>query len=204
MDERVKRSSAAISLTCTRCESIRLWRDGLRHSAFGDEIQRWLCRDCSLRFSDPQDVQKAWSSIERIEGIQRQSLKSGNDIMSNSQICVTETKNLAAEQKQIEVPRRNIEETKGKIVEHAFWMQKEGYAEATISRRIRLLKTLANKGANLQDPESIKETIAKQQKWSTKTKEIAVETYSCFLKMRGKTWKPPRYKAASSYPPKRR
>src|SRR3990170_759605 len=53
---------------------------------------------------------------------------------------------------------------------------------------IRLLGTLANKGANLQDPESVKEIIAKQQEWTTKTKEIAVETYSCFLKMQGKTW----------------
>jgi integrase len=193
-------SSCVPSLTCPQCKSTKLWRDGLRHSIFGDEIQRWLCRDCGMRFSDPQDVQKAWSTFERLERIENQSLKSGDDIVPSSQICVTETKNLAAEQKQIEVPRRNIEESKGKIVEHAFWMQKEGYAEATISRRTRLLKTLVNKGANLQDPESIKETIAKQQKWATKTKEIAVETYSCFLKMQGKTWNPPKYKGARKLP----
>jgi integrase len=86
------------------------------------------------------------------------------------------------------------------VQENAFWMQKEGYAEATISRRIRMLTTLANKGANLLDPESVKEAIARQQKWNVKTKEIGVETYSCFLKMQGKTWNPPKYKSVRKLP----
>jgi hypothetical protein len=67
---------------------------------------------------------------------------------------------LVAEQQTTEVLRRTEADVKGKIIEHAFWMQKEGYAEATITRRIRLLKTITNKGANLQDPESVKETLA--------------------------------------------
>lgn len=90
-------------------------------------------------------------------------------------------------------------EAKGKIIEHAFWMQKEGYAESTITRRIRLLRTLVNKGANLKDPESVKETIARQ-KWAIKTKEIAVETYDCLLKMQGITWNKPQYKAVRKLP----
>ena len=79
-------------------------------------------------------------------------------------------------------------------------MQKEGYAESTITRRIRFLKTISNKGANLQDPESVKETLAKQLTWQTKTKEIAVETYTLFLKMQGLTWSPPRYKSVNKLP----
>jgi len=38
--------------------SNRSWRDALRYSDFGDKIQRWLCRECGLRFSDPNDVKK--------------------------------------------------------------------------------------------------------------------------------------------------
>jgi len=195
------RGSAGVSPLCPHCGSNKLWRDGLRYSLFGDRIQRWFCRNCGLRFSDPVDVEEAWSTFERVDRVDTKPKKATDDIVTNCQICVMETKNLAAEQKEIEVPRRDeLETTKGKIVEHAFWMQKEGYAEATITRRIRLLKTLANKGANLLDPESLKKTIAKQQKWSTKTKEIAVETYACFLKMQGKTWDPPRYKACRKLP----
>ncbi len=192
--------TSPLNLSCPKCGSKKLWRDGNRFSLFGDKIQRWLCRNCGHRFSDPEDVQKAWSTLERIETVDTKSLKSWADKVTTRQICVTETKNLEAEQRTTQVPRRNEEENKGKIVEHAFWMQKEGYAEATITRRIRLLGTMVNKGANLQDPESIKETIAKQLKWSVKTKEIAVETYSCFLKMQGKAWSPPKYKAVRKLP----
>jgi len=107
---------------------------------------------------------------------------------------------LEAEQQIPEVLRRNQAEVKGKILEHAFWMQKEGYAEATTTRRIRMLKTLTNKGANLLDPESVKETLATLQHWNVKTKKIAVETYSLFLKMQGLTWNPPRYKSVRKLP----
>jgi integrase len=123
-----------------------------------------------------------------------------NDIVTNQQIRVGETKNLHAEPQTSEVLRRTQADVKGKIVEHAFWMQKEGYAESTITRRIRFLKTIANKGANLQDPESVKETLARQLTWQTKTKEIAIETYTLFLKMQGQTWSPPRYKSVNKLP----
>ncbi len=184
---------------CPQCKSKKVWRDGSRYNIFDDKIQRWLCKECGHRFSDPEDVQKVRSMFERVEMVDTKSLKSKDDIVATSQICVTETKNLVAEQQTIEVPRRN-EENRGKIVEHAFWMQKEGYAESTMSRRIRLLGTLLNKGANLQDPESVKETIAKQQNWATKTKESAVETYDCFIKAQGKTWSRPKYKAVKKLP----
>jgi len=141
--------------------------------------------------------QKVRADLEMLE---TKFSKATAHTVTSSQVCVTETKNLTAEQTTINVPRRNEEENRGKIVEHAFWMQKEGYAESTITRRTRLLRTIANKGANLQDPESVKETIGKQQKWQTKTKEIAVETYSLFLKMQGKTWNPPRYQSARKLP----
>jgi len=78
-------------------------------------------------------------------------------------------------------------------------MKKEGYAENTITRRIRLLTTLAKRGAYLLDTESIKVVIA-EQKWNLKTKELAVEAYSCFLKMVGGTWKPQKYRAPRTLP----
>jgi integrase len=167
---------------------------------FDDKIQRWLCKDCGHRFSDQNDVQNAKNAVEFVGTVETQSLKSAVGIVASNQICVTETKNLEAEQQTNNVPRRNEQESRGKIIEHGFWMQKEGYAESTISRRIRLLGTLVNKGANLQDPESVKETIAKQANWATKTKEIAVETYDCFIKMQGKTWSKPIYQSVRKLP----
>ncbi|MCW4047686.1 MAG: tyrosine-type recombinase/integrase [Candidatus Bathyarchaeota archaeon] len=189
-------------LTCPQCKSEKLWRDGLRHSAFGDEIQRWLCRDCGLRFSDPEDVQKAWSTIERVERIERQSLKSGDDIVATRQICVTETKNLAAEQQKTEVLRRNeTDDTdlKGKIIEYAWWLKKDGKSDATIQGRTKLLRVLVKRGANLYDPESMKEVIAKQP-WSNGRKNNAVDAYSSFLKMVGGKWEAPLYQTVRKLP----
>ena len=192
--------SAGTSPLCPQCKSKRVWRDAHRYSVYGDKIQRWLCRDCDLRFSDPNDVKNSWSSHEKEARTKLSNeIKMTDDLVTSCQICVKETKNLVAEQ-QIEVLRRTEADVKGKIIEHAFWMQKEGYAESTITRRIRFLKTITNKGANLQDPESVKETLAKQQHWQTKTKEIAVETYSLFLKMQGLTWSPPKYKGVKKLP----
>jgi hypothetical protein len=185
---------------CPKCGSRRLWRDGKRYSIFEDEIQRWLCRDCSLRFSDPKDLQKAWSSIECVERIERQSLKSEDGIVSSSQICVTETKNLAAEQQETEVLRRNeISDVKGKILEYAWWLKKDGKSDATIQGRIQLLRILTKRGASLYSPESMKEVIAKQP-WCNGRKNNAVDAYSSFLKMVGGKWNPPLYQTVRKLP----
>jgi len=90
-------------------------------------------------------------------------------------------------------------DAKGKIVEHSFWMLKQGYAESTIKGRAKLLKILVKRGANLFVTESVKEAIAKQ-KWSGGRKANAVEAYTCFLQMLGKTWEPPKYKRVRKLP----
>jgi len=111
---------------CPQCGSNKLWRDAKRYSAYGDKIQRWLCRHCGLRFSDPNDIQKAKKALRHVETVDTKSLKRRSGIVFTRQICVTETKNLAAEQQTTEVLRRKAtEDIKVKIVEYAFWMQKQ-------------------------------------------------------------------------------
>jgi integrase len=186
---------------CLQCSSKKIWRDGLRSPMFGDPIQRWLCRDCGLRFSDPDDAQKAREAVETIEMIETKSLRSKDAIVTTRQICVTETKNLVAEQQTTEVLRRNetSETIKGKLVEFAFWMKKEGYREATILGRSKLLRILTRRDANLYDPESVKRAIAKQP-WCEGRKGNAVDAYSTFLKMMGGTWNPPKFTAIPKLP----
>lgn len=86
-----------------------------------------------------------------------------------------------------------------KILEYGIWLLKQGYAKSTIEGRIKLLKRLVKIGANLLDPESIKEAISKQS-WSEGRKELAVEAYSSFLKMCGGRWEPPKYKRQETLP----
>ena len=94
-----------------------------------------------------------------------------------------------------EVLRRNeTGEVKGKIIEYAWWLKKDGKSESTIRGRTKILQILTKRGANLYDPETIKDAIAKQP-WSNGRKNNAVDAYSSFLKMAGGTWDPPLYQS---------
>ncbi|MBT0160231.1 site-specific integrase [Candidatus Bathyarchaeota archaeon A05DMB-2] len=198
------RSNSAIS--CPKCGSKKVWRDAKRYTKLGDEIQRWFCRNCGRRFSDPEDVAKARNTLEHIERIESKTLKSADDIVANCQICVTETKNLAAEPQRNRFLRRNetlqlqananIPE---KVVNYMLWLKKQGYAESTIFNRVKIIKYLA-KNANIDDAEAIKELIAKKDSWSPGRKEIIVECYSNYLICVGGTWNPPRYRAIEKLP----
>jgi integrase/ribosomal protein S27AE len=87
----------------------------------------------------------------------------------------------------------------GKIVEFAWWLLKQGYAESTVESRTKLLKLLVKRNANLYDPETVKDVIAKQR-WCPGRKENAVHAYSSFLKMAGGKWEPPRYQRIGKLP----
>ena len=84
------------------------------------------------------------------------------------------------------------QEIKGKILQYGWWLKKDGKSDSTIESRVKLLQVLTKRGANLYDPESIKDTIARQT-WSNGRKNNAVDAYSSYLKMAGGTWQAPLY-----------
>jgi integrase len=186
--------------SCPKGCKDKVWRDGHYPSLFGEPIQRWYCRKCGRRFSDPQVVSKAHGTFERLERIESESLKRRNDIVTNRQICVSETKNLDAEQQKTGVLLRNEAAlTNGKIVEYEFWMLKRGYAQSTIEGRVKIMKRLVKLGANLFDPDTIKEVLA-MQTWSEGRKEYVTEAYTNFLIMVGGKWDPPKYRRVEKIP----
>ena len=91
-------------------------------------------------------------------------------------------------------------ELKGKIIEFLWWMKKQGYKETTIRSRDKKLRRLVKLGANLLDPESVKEVIARQKNWTEAFKEEMVIAYNLFVKWSGLEWSPPRYKRQKSLP----
>jgi integrase len=121
-----------------------------------------------------------------------------------AQVCARErkAKNLdpiKGKEKQVVANAEDATQFREKIVEFAWWLKKQGYAETTIISRVKILKILAKRGANLYNPESIKGAIA-NQKWSQGRKENAVHAYSSFLKMVEGKWEPPRYKRVRKIP----
>lgn len=169
---------------CPRCGSTRLFKAGLRYLSEGTK-QRWLCRECGYRFS---------------EGKAKPSFL-GSDNGWGCQLCVLEAKKLEpqTETKTVAGESPLSQETKGKIVEFAWWMKKQGYRDGTIASRAKLLRIMMKRGADLNDPETIKEVIAKQE-WSEGRKENAVNAYTTYLRMAGGTWNPPIYSRIDKIP----
>ena len=181
---------------CPKCGSKKLWRDGLRYLKTGVTQQRWLCRNCGFRFTNSNNR----NASRLLEGIQTKKIKTHLTTPHRRVGARKEAKNLAAREKFSVLAGESLaDDARGKLLEYAWWMKKQGYAESTITGRVKLLKILVKRGANLFDEESIKEVIAKQQ-WSAGRKANAVEAYTCFLRMLGRTWTPPIYKRIKKLP----
>jgi integrase len=193
--------SAGSNPLCPQCGSNKLYRDGLRYPMFGDPIQRWLCRDCGLRFSDAEDVERAKEAFKQAEKIESKSLKSGNTIVVSRQICVTETKNLAAEQKQMEVPRRTEVDQKGAVIDFLWQLKRQNYSEDTLSSYGYNLQELIALGVNLFDPQSFidKMTELGEKKTNIRKYNIA-KSYKCFLNHHQIEAKLPKYKVKRPLP----
>ena len=50
--ECVQKDHKRRSPRCPECGSRRIWKDGIRYNA-GGNVQRYLCRECGYRFSEP-------------------------------------------------------------------------------------------------------------------------------------------------------
>ena len=124
---------------CPQCNSQKLWRDGLRYKNNEQPIQRWLCRDCALRFSNP--YRSLSERSEHVSTLHTKSSYTHRALPFHRLVCVTEaegTKNLAEEttvksEAEARQPTTITNTTiKGKIIEYSFHLQKQGYAPETI------------------------------------------------------------------------
>jgi len=91
-------------------------------------------------------------------------------------------------------------EMRGKIVEFAVHKLNQGYSEASVKTYLYCLKNLMKHGADLHDPESVKTVLAREKRWSNKTKAILVTAYDAFLKFLHADWEPPKYSYSRKIP----
>jgi integrase len=102
----------------------------------------------------------------------------------------TEIKTVAGEKSQL----ANVE---GLVAQFMAYLEREGYTQET--RYAYLIRRLARLGANLLDPESVKQAIAKQ-KIKNGTKIQFVYAYDNFAKMLKIQWQIPRYTQEETLP----
>jgi integrase len=94
---------------------------------------------------------------------------------------------------------QNQQRTRGLIVEFALHLKKKGYADETVIQQPKLLRILSDRGADLYNQESVKETIANQS-WCPGRRENAVDAYTNFLLLHGMSWDPPKYQRIQKIP----
>ncbi len=170
----------AQSLQCPECGSTRVWKAGLRYTNFG-EIQRYVCRDCGFRFSDPE--------------FSRKITNSSYDKQGSRQICVPLTegmKNLVkVETRTKNALRESAQEQKGELVAFGWHMKTRGLSDATIKQRMYRLNVLVKKGANLEDPETV-ETILATSEWRPANKKIFANCYKAYTTYKKIEWQKPK------------
>ena len=123
---------------------------------------------------------------------------------SDCRVCVSEgeAKNL---EQQIEksvagTSPETLQDIKGKLVQFIAKLTNDGIHEATIENYVKTLKLLIKYGADLSNPESVKETLATQKRWCESTKQLASIVYGKFAQLNNLTWKAPKYKANRKIP----
>jgi integrase len=82
---------------------------------------------------------------------------------------------------------------KGKILEFAWYLKREGNTDPTIRTYASLLRKVDRLNANILDPESVKDVLAKVE-MNSNTKATIIAVYSSFVKFLGLTWKAPKCK----------
>jgi integrase len=190
------------SLCCPQCGSQKLYKDGNRYT-LNAQIQRWLCRDCGYRFTEPNHNRS--ETLQRLSRIHTQSLKDGFDIPSKRQVCdcLTEaSKNLTEVTRQEEASREGTKQpidVKGKIVEFMWKMQKNGRRLSTVKNYSRVLNALLNSGVNLLDVEEVKAYLASAE-IKLSSKKQYTDTLKVFYKTLGIQWQPPEYKGEPEIP----
>lgn len=176
---------------CPECGSKKVWRAGLRYLVEGKTVQRWLCRECGYRFSEKKSQDLSSNPLKTLKEPFKKLLNSSYNINNGRQVCealTRGTKNLiATEHKQTVAGEKSTQQ--GKIIEYAWKLKKRNLSDNTIKIRTYQLNQLANKGANLNDPDSV-ETILATEHLTASQKAKLVAAYSSYTKTMGIQWQP--------------
>ena len=169
---------------CPECDSERLFKDGQRYLNDGSQVQRWLCKDCSYRFS--------------LKPIHSKAITQGRKTIQIGTLgqVVKNLDNLAETKTAGDISQQDI---KGKILAYMWHLQKQGRCDGTIQGYRQKLTQLMREGVNLGDPESVKAYLAlKNQLENSKFYTMAV--YDGFLKFQGLSWQKPNYRPTRRLP----
>ncbi|MEM1785736.1 MAG: site-specific integrase [Candidatus Bathyarchaeia archaeon] len=167
----------------------------MRRLASGSTRQRYLCRDCGHRFSQNTQVAKVLIAPKPVDNDCRVCAPEGG-VKNSAPIKGRKMEDAQSLEKRAAGATGNVQtrqmDIKGKVIEFLWWAEKQGLATETIRGYNSCLRTLMNKGANLLDPESVKEILAKEKHWSANRRRNIINSYTKFLGFLGLSWDKPK------------
>jgi len=195
-------------LRCPLCKSHKIWKDGIRYTK-DCEVQRYLCKCCGHRFSDPNQNRKqrlnTLNRSQHAQKIQSLNLKTSDAILTSCQVGAcgqSVAKNLVKvetrSEKRAAGATEQQQEKKKKIVEFLWYLQRMGRTKQTIRQYSRILKRAAEK-VDIFEPEMVKRFIA-DSKISRTTKANLTNVFKSFYKFLKISWEPPEYKPEKTIP----
>jgi len=200
-------SKSPQAISCPNSGSTKLYRDGLRYIRDGSSVQRWLCRNCGYRFTDPNHKAKTgWRNLP--SGLNLPfglfySCQGNDDPVGRVPSARKAATTLATVEKENEKRAagaiKQITDSRGKIVEYLWYLKKQGRSEITITGYRQRLFQMLKEGIDLLNPNAVKEYLAKKS-CSNRTKAIDVCIYDGFLKFLKMSWDPPIYKPERTLP----
>jgi integrase len=179
---------------CPECGSELLYRDGLRYTGQGSSVQRFLCRSCGYRFSDPDS---------HVEQFKSNSFKSCQTHYKH-QVCaiLQDAKNLSTvKEKQTFAGEQTTQHDTidARILQYEWKCKMRGLAPETILKRKQHLSRLVRDGADLDNCESVETTLTTAD-YKTPTKWLLVNAYRSYCKMFAIQWEPIRVKYQPKVP----
>jgi integrase/rubredoxin len=185
------------SNACPECGSTKLYRDGQRYLGDGSSVQRWLCRECGYRFSESNG-----KPFKQNKYLFKNAEQDGCEgpIASRAKSAVMAATALTEPITTMAMAMGDAQQdVKGRMVKFLWQLAKDGTKPNTAKMYEYILLNLVSHGALLDDPETVKEAIARQN-WNDKTKALGVSAYSKYLDVMGGTWKKPKYKPERKLP----
>ena len=188
-------------LRCPECGNTRLYKDGLRYLSDGSTVQRYLCRSCSYRFSWPKHERKDLKSEHAITlGECSSRALPLLEPSERGPMSVEEKTGSGPINAGATAPSQTSQaDVKGALVQFMWWLKKQGLSDKTVQSYVEMLKLLVSAGANIFEPESVKEALARLGK-SDSWKHNAVCAYSKFAEMHKLQWEKPKVKRVRPLP----
>ena len=172
-------------LACPRCGFTEFWKDGFRYGKDGFGVQRYLCKNCGLRFSFSKSFKNCQTNALADAHGKAKLLMEVQRELERWDAGATE-----------QTPQQDV---RGKIVELLWQLERNGRTRGTIANYRKTLMKMLRENVNLTNPEECKAWLAKKE-FAANTKRNIAAILDKWFEYIGVAWVKPSYQGEPEPP----